>query len=246
MPENPRGVYTLKIALLFQTPRVPRLEVGINGHRALAFLHPVLNYAGGDEMGLVLAAYSADTIALELPTSFLKKETNVLVLTAVDEPANRDDVTNSGLYYDALELDRDPERKFSSAEVTVQAVPTIFYTQREGKLSERVDIYIRHNFPSKGGQAVLTVGQEKFTEKLSPGWDFGEQMVEFAVPEFPPAPRASWRSAWAGHSRRFPVTLTPAKKWNLRRSPHSCGRGVFRLSGKGGGNSVACWKKPSR
>jgi hypothetical protein len=172
-------------------------------------------------MGLVLAAYSADTIALELPTSFLKKETNLLVLTAVDEPANRDDVTNSGLYYDALELDRDPERKFSSAEVTVQAVPTIFYTQREGKLSERVDIYIRHNFPSKGGQAALTLGQEKFTAKISPGWDFGEQMVEFAVPEFPPGAKGEVAVGLGGHSRRFPVVLNPAKKWNVFVVPHT-------------------------
>jgi len=186
LPETPRGLYTLRVALLVETPRVPRLQVEINAHRALLFQRPTLNYAGGDVGSVFLPAYSADTIAVDLPTNFLKKGTNELVLTAMDEPAERDDVTNSGFTYDALELDQDPDRKFSSAEVTVQALPTIFYRRKEDKLFELVDLDIRYNSPSKGGQAVLTVGKAKFTGKLSADWDFGEQLVELAVPEFAP------------------------------------------------------------
>ena len=81
-------------------------------------------------------------------------------------------------------LIRTRKRSFHPANVTVQAVPTIFYTRKKSKLAELVDVYIRHNSPSKGGQAVLTLGKEKYTAKLIPDWDFGEQMVEFAVPEF--------------------------------------------------------------
>jgi len=73
-------------------------------------------------------------------------------LTAIDEPTQRDDVTNPGLFYDALELVQDPERKYSSGDVTVQALPTIFYVWKEDKLLELVDVYIRHNFPSNGGK----------------------------------------------------------------------------------------------
>ena len=43
LPSIPRGLYTLKVALLVESPRVPRLEVAINGHRALYFQHPVLD-----------------------------------------------------------------------------------------------------------------------------------------------------------------------------------------------------------
>jgi hypothetical protein len=221
LPEAPRGLYTLKVALLVETPRVSRLQVEINGHRALLFQHPTLNYAGGDVSSVFLPAYSADTIGVDLPTSFLKKGTNELVLTATDEPPERDDVTNPGLYYDALELEQDPDRKFSAGEVTVQVLPTIFYQRKEDKLFELVDIYIRHSFPSKAGQAVLTVGKEKFVAKLSPGWDFGEQLVEFAVPEFAPGTKGEVTVRLGGHSRRFPVILEPAKKWNIFIVPHT-------------------------
>ena len=221
LSEAPRGLYTLKVALLVETPRVPRLQVDINGHRALLYQHPTLNYAGGDVSSVFLPAYSAGTIAVDLPTNSLKKGTNELVLTAMDEPAERDDVTNSGLTYDALELEQDPDRKFSSGEVTVQALPTIYYQRKEDKLFELVDVYIRHNSPSKGGQVVLSVGKEKFTEKLSPDWDFGEQLVELAVPEFAPGTKGEVAVSLGGHSRRFPVVLDPAKKWNIFVVPHT-------------------------
>ena len=113
LADVPRGVYTLKVALLVESPRVARLQVEINGHRALFFQHPTLNYAGGDTTDVFLPSYSADTITVDLPTNFLRQGTNELVLTAIDKPAERDDATNPGLYYDALELDQDPDRKFS-------------------------------------------------------------------------------------------------------------------------------------
>ena len=221
LPSAPRGLYTLKVALLVESPRVPRLEVAINGHRALYFQHPVLDYSGGDVTNVFLPNYSADTITAELPTNFLRQGTNELVLTANDDPTERDDSTDSGLYYDALELDQDAGAKFSPTELAVQALPTIFYTQKEGGLAELVDVYVRHNSPSLRGQAVLTLGQAKYTAKLAPGWDFGEQMVEFAVPEFPAGSKGEVAISLGGHSRRFPVTLDPAKKWNFFLVPHT-------------------------
>ena len=221
LPEAPQGLYTLKVALLVETPRLSRLQVEINGFRALLFQHPTLNYAGGDVSSVFEPAYSADTITVDLPTDSLKEGTNELVLTAMDEPADRDDVTNPGLYYDALELDQDPDRGFSSEEVTIQTLPTIFYVRKENKLFELVDVYIRHNSPSKGGQAVLNAGKGKFTAKLSDGWDFGEQWVEFAVPEFASGTRGEVVVSLGGHSRRFRVSLDPAKKWNIFIVPHT-------------------------
>ena len=221
LPETPQGLYTLKVALLVETPRLSRLQVEINGYRALLFQHPTLNYAGGDVSSAFEPAYSADTITVDLPTGSLKEGTNELVLTAMDEPAERDDVTNPGLYYDALELDQDPDQSFSSEEVTVQALPTIFYKRRENKLFELVDVYIRHNTPSKDAQVVMNAGKGKFTAKLSPDWDFGEQLLEFAVPEFASGTTGEVAVSLGGHSRRFRVSLDPAKKWNIFIVPHT-------------------------
>ncbi len=221
LPSSPRGLYTLKVALLVESPRVPRLEVAINGHRALYFQHPVLDYSGGDLSSVFLPNYSVDTITAELPTNLLRQGTNELVLAANDDPTERDDATNSGLYYDALELDQDTEGKYSATELAVQALPTIFYTQKDSGLAELVDVYVRHNSPSRGGQAVLTLGKAKYTAKLASGWDFGEQMVELAVPEFPAGTKGEVAIDLGGHSRRFPVTLEPAKKWNFFLVPHT-------------------------
>jgi len=44
----PRGLVTLKVSLLVETPRAPNLAIAINGHRALYYRHPKLNYTGGD------------------------------------------------------------------------------------------------------------------------------------------------------------------------------------------------------
>ena len=221
LPGAPQGLYTLKVALLVETPRVSRLQVGINGHRALLFQHPTLNYAGGDVSSVFEPAYSADTITVDLPTDYLKEGANELVLTAVDEPSERDDVTKPGIFYDALELDQDPDGKFPSEDVTVKAQPTVFYRQSEGKLVELVDVFIRHNSSSEGGQVQLTVGKEKFAAKLDSGWDFGDQRVEFEVPEFVAHTKSEVTVSLGGRTKRFPAALDPAKKWNLFIVPHT-------------------------
>jgi hypothetical protein len=221
LPGAPQGLYTLSVALLVETPRVSRLQVEINGHRALLFPHPALDYAGGDVSSAFQPAYSADTVSADLPTDYLKEGTNELVLTAVDEPAERDDITNPGIFYDALALDQDPERKFSSAEVAVLVDPTFFYRQSGEKLVELVDVFIRHNAPLEDGQVQLTVGREKFAAKLDPGWDFGDQRVEFEVPEFSAQTEGEVTVSLGGDTKRFRRLLDPAKKWNIFIVPHT-------------------------
>ena len=215
LPSGPSGLYTLKIALLVKTPRVARLQVAINGHRALYFQHPVLDYTRGDDEGFWMVNYSIDTITAELPTKFLRQGTNELVLTALDDLPARDDVTDSGIYYDALELEQDAQAKYAPNEIAADAQPTIFYVRKDNGLAELVDVFVRYSSPSPGGEAVLSLGGAKYTAKLASGWDFGEQLVEFAVPEFPAGAKGEVAIHLGGRARRFPVTLDPARKWNF-------------------------------
>ena len=104
----PKGVYTFTAALLAYSPRVPRLEVNINGHRGWFYQHPKLNYSAGDLGSVFAPRYSTASVACELPTRFLNAGVNRLVLTAIDEPDDRDDsegavmvLGNSGIHYDA-------------------------------------------------------------------------------------------------------------------------------------------------
>ena len=78
---------------------------------------------------------------------------------------------------------------------------------------------MRHNAAVQHGEVTLAVGAEKFNQELS-GREFGEQMVEFSVPEFTSAAKGEVTVNINGHSRRFPAVLTPAKKWKLLVVPH--------------------------
>ncbi|MCL5005093.1 MAG: polysaccharide lyase family protein [Acidobacteria bacterium] len=215
LAEVPKGLVTLKIALLVENPRAPRLEVEINGHRARYYQRPKLNYVGGDGPMVVSPIASADTIIAEIPSAFLAKGANTLVLTAIDEPGNRDDVTGSGITYDAIELAWNADATFDKKKVTVEVNPTIFYQQKGDTLTELVDIYVTSNRSLENGRVTLKLGRQEFTRELSSKREFGEELVEFAVPEFSPGTNAEVITKIDGATQHFPVTISPAKQWTL-------------------------------
>jgi hypothetical protein len=220
LPTLPRGLVTLKVSLLAETPYTPCLGVEINGHGALYYRHPKLNYAGGEPVMVVSPIAAADTITAEIPPKFLEKGTNKLVLTAIDEPRIRDDATGSGIFYDAIELDQDPNTTFRNTSVTAEVVPTVFYERKGDVLMELVDVYIRRNSPSAHGQVTLELRGQKFTKEFSSKRDFGEDRLEFAVPEFTPGTAAKVATNNGGRTQHFPITVDPAKKWTLYVVPH--------------------------
>ena len=220
LPSIPRGLYILKIALLVKTPRVSRLQLTINGRRALYFQHPMLDYNRGDDEGFYMPNYSADTISAAIPTQFLHEGTNELTLTAVDDVATRDDVTNSGIYYDALDLEQDSQLEYLPDEAAIDAQPTIFYIHGDAGLLELIDIFIRYGPSLAGGDVALSLGGATYRAKLASDVNFGEQMEEFAVPEFPAGTQGQVTLQLGSAIRRFNVTLDPAKKWNFFVVPH--------------------------
>jgi alpha-mannosidase len=213
LKEPLKGVYSLKVGMVIQTQRLSILQIDINGHRGWAYQRPQWNDVPGDK-------YWNDTVKVELPVRFLRSGTNRLVLTAVDEPNQRDDASNPGIVYDALELDQDPQEKFDSGKITAQVQPTVFYQNKDNQLTEIVDVFVDHNAPSNQGRVVLAVAHQKFTQSLSPDRDFGEQRVEFAVPEFSSSTSAELTVTLRGHSRHFRKTLNPARKWTVLVVPH--------------------------
>jgi hypothetical protein len=220
LPNAPKGVFSLKAGLLAYMARLPRLQIEMNGHRGLFYLHPKLNYAGGDTNSVFIPIYSYGTIVAEFPAQFLVKGTNSLVLTAIDEPAERDDsqsagIGNSGLAYDALELDNDPAAKYAANRLTAEVVPTIFYKSRNGQLVELVDVFLRAGGRLAKGQVTLTLGKEKSLQEFESDREFGEYRVEVEVPEFDALAKGELLVAANGRSSRFPVEMAPGKKWNL-------------------------------
>jgi len=219
LDQAPQGLYSLKIGLLSETARVAMLQVEINGHTGQFYQHPILNYGGGDRQMVTLPIAAVDTITFDLPTRLLQKGTNKLTLTAVDESAAESDETHSIITYDAIRLDHDAAGEFPAHALAAEAEPTVFYVRQTEGLAEIVDVYVRYNSAVEHGQVTLAAGGKEYHQPLS-AREFGEQKVEFSVPEFTTPLNGAVTVKIGGRAQRFPVTLTPAKKWNLLVVPH--------------------------
>ena len=67
LKDRPRGVYRLKVAILYETPRLSHLKLEINGHAGLFFFHPKLDYHAGDWEGTFVPQTSIDTKTIDIP-----------------------------------------------------------------------------------------------------------------------------------------------------------------------------------
>src|SRR5579875_1284609 len=222
LASRPAGVYRMRIALLVEHPRISALDVSINGHTGRFYQHPKLDYSNGDTVGAFFPEYSADTITFEFPAGFLVQGTNHIVLTAVDEPTPGDQPTvdgtptgDSGIVYDAIELDRQPGGRFNSGRIEASIEPTIFYRLKDGRMREMVDAYVRCNRQLRRGSVRLQLGKNTFRQDLPTDRAFGEYRTEFAVPEFAARTQAKATIAVNGRSRTFSQELTPGKKWTF-------------------------------
>ena len=191
------------------------------------YQHPTLNYDAGDLGSVFAPRYSTATIAFDFPAIYLKSGENELVLTATDQPDARDDsegavmvLGNSGIYYDALKLEQDPEGRFQPAQIAANVIPTIFYKSQNGKLTEAIEVDVRLSESPKRGRVTLLLGNQKYTAPLAGDHEFGEQRLDFDVPEFAAVTTAELKVECNGRSRDFPVKLVPGKKWNIFVVPH--------------------------
>jgi hypothetical protein len=225
--ENPSGAYALDLSLLAYSPRLPWMEVAINGHRAWFYQHPKLAYSAGDQWVFYLPYYSTARVRCDLPARYLVQGRNTLVLTALDEPGPRDDSQpsgfpwpgSSGIVYDALALEHTADRKPSPAIFTT-VVPTIYYKKQAGQVCELVDVFVRSEESMRHAGATLTFDGRHFSRSVELDREFGEARLEFEVPE----------SAWADHGEvaiqldgRTQTTAfqaAPAKKWTVFVAPN--------------------------
>jgi len=219
---TPKGLYTLKVALLAYGPRLPWLQVEINGHRGWLYQRPKLAYSAGDQGILYLPHYSTAQIECALPTEDLAKGKNRLVLIAMDEPGERDDALGNGFFpgnsaitYDALALLHDPGLSYQPAQTSAQVVPSIYYKSRGNGLFEMVDVYLKFGSRRKAGSATIRVGGARLSQTLASDREFGEERLEFEVPEASMGGQGEVLIQSSGHLRRFPFNASPARKWTL-------------------------------
>jgi alpha-mannosidase len=222
----PAGAYRLRVAILVENPRISSLQVEINGLSGRFYPHPKLDFRQGDLVGAFSPIFSSDTIDVVFPARYLQKGKNRVVLTAVDEPGPGDEsviggaVTgNSGLVYDAIALENDPGGK-NEVGIRAWAVPTIYYRTESGELKNEIDVFASLGERPRTAQVRLELNGRSFTDRLPSDREFGEFRTEFLVPEFDTGTAAVLMLTLNGHTRHFPIVLTPGKKWTIFVVPH--------------------------
>lgn len=214
LPNSPRGEYHLRIAALLVNPSAPDLMVEINGHRGTYFFDRKLSYYPGDDR-IDSPIYGGGTLDIALPAELLNQGSNKLVLTAVADPQNPG--MQASLIYDALELTQAPR---AAAELTAVANPTVFYRQKAARLYELTTVTLTSRHPLKSGEVQLSFAGHVLHAPLKSENDFGQERIEFEVPEFPAQTPALLSIRANGKQYRFRTLLNPERKWSIFLVPH--------------------------
>lgn len=218
LQQQPGTSYRLHIALLIESASVPHLRVGINTKHGMFYLHPKLDYSNGDQGDSFYPAFSYAEVVFDFPGSFLHRGRNRVTLQVVLDGGEA--VPDAGLTYDAIELDRETE-KIQPRKSTALLLPTIFYQQRQGGFDEIVNLYLRYaERPKPEGRVKLLVARNSYSQTIQSKGNFGEEKVEFFIPEFPAQTQAKIDWNITGKREHRDILLHPAKKWTLLLVPH--------------------------
>ncbi|HEX4807657.1 MAG TPA: polysaccharide lyase family protein [Bryobacteraceae bacterium] len=211
--------YSLKIATLIDQPRIPVLDISINGHEGKFFLHPKLSYSRSDFSYAFDPHESQSTIEIDVPNGFLKQGQNAIAITCADDPPTPSGSKEiGGISYDALSLESENLPQEHSRDATVDVEPTIFYRQSQSGLTEILDAFARFPGPWRAGSIELELNGKRYDAKLT-GGEFGEEKISFEVPEFAGTLKGIVRLN--GTSKSLDVTLSPKRKWTIFVVPHT-------------------------
>ena len=215
------GTYHLKVALLIERPRIPTLQVAINGHIGIFYVHPKLSYEKADFAYAFDPHESESTLDIVLPSGYLKAGENELILSAVDDPPVTPGAgDSSALMYDAIALENESSAEKNSRDFQADVIPTIFFHKKAGALTEVVDCFIRALGARLEGDVALSLGGKKYGAKLPEGFEFGEQLVSLDIPAWTGTADGNLE---VGASKRaaVKVAMKAARQWKVYVVPHT-------------------------
>lgn len=216
LAEAPVAAHRLTVSLLVERAGVPALRVEVNGRRGLFYIHPRLDNRMGDSTGGNRTGYSQANLVVDLPASFFRRGANVIAFEPV--AARGEAVPDAGLNYDGIELVRLPAGTEPAA--TVDVKPTVFYQEKAGRLVELVEVFVRTTRPAAGGRLELELAGHRETRPLKGEQDFGDELLEFMVPEFGGEAAARTRLMLGGQALDATQKVTAQKKWTVFVVPH--------------------------
>ena len=212
--EAPRGSYTLDLAVMASNPRVPRLELDLNGTPATIYINRRLSYQTDVRADSPICAEARERIPI--PAAALRQGQNALRITTVDDVA--DENGDSDINWDALQLlhtDQNP-----AAEPGIAVEPAYFYTNENGIKRELVQVTITPTATVSRATLKLTLADAEYQAELAPA-RFGQQRFEFWVPEFAAGAAARVTVVLDGKSYEHAGRLTPKRKLTVYLVPHT-------------------------
>lgn len=226
LAESPRGAYRLRVGLIIASPRLPVVQVVVNGRKGWFYQRPDKDFKEGNIEANIFPQYAIGSVNVWIPAEFLRRGANELALTAVADPlttalAGGEDTAEAVLRYDAVALERhEAAGAAPPAALVAEATPTVFYKSEGGRLSEVVSVVVRSSGAAPRGTVTLSVGGWSGRQDLTAARDFGEQRFEFLVPEFAAGARAQITVNAGGRDQGFTQALTPRRKWTIYMVPH--------------------------
>jgi hypothetical protein len=227
--ENGTGVFYLDLDLLFRQPRVPALDLEVNGHRGRYYFDPdpMFELGAVDDEFNVIRSSQHKRIAL-LPSLFKAGE-NEIAFTAVNDPLvivhNRTvgGTGDSGFFYDALALSYDAQGTIpEKLEASIR--PTVFFPKSGKAENELCYLEVRYPATWAGGPAAIHIGKFRIEVDALPHGEFGEGRFSFLVPADLPAGKARIEFDNGGAGVAGAVTceseFTPTRRWKIFYAPN--------------------------
>ena len=212
LPGSAHGSFALDLAVMLGYPRVPYVEVQLNGAVGWVYLNRKLSYRAEGRMDSPICGEAHERIPI--PAGLLKPGDNELRVTAVDNAP--DENGDSFIEWETLRI----VQSDSVSEPTVTVEPTVFYTAGKSGENEVIEATVTAPAVVRQGSVTLNVGGQKYTKALTAG-QFGEQRFEFAVLEFAAGSAAHVSLEFNGKEYQTDKRLTPKRKFTVYVVPNT-------------------------
>jgi alpha-mannosidase len=213
MSEAPGGSYALDLAIMAGNPRLPRLELELNGAQATAYIDRRLSYHAEGRADSPICAEARERIPI--PASALRQGDNELRIAAVDDAA--DENGDSQISWDALALLRIGP---TAADPAISVEPSYFFVTENGALREPIAVTVTTAAAVSRGALTLTLAGAQYRADMAPA-RFGQQRFEFKVPEFAAGAEARVALLLDGKSYLRVERISPKRKFTVYLVPHA-------------------------
>ena len=158
----PRGTFTLRVGLIARTPRLPVVQLDVNGHRGWFHQRFETDFREANWEPSIFPQYAVGALDAEIPAEFLRQGANEIALVAVTDPVSTalpgGGATDAAvLAYDALELRNDQAAQTTAGIVSAEATPTVYFKRDGARVSEIVSVRVRWNALAPKGEVTLSL-----------------------------------------------------------------------------------------